>query len=76
MVHPRRHPDQSVHVERHPTPGPVIGDTNRVKRGWALFATNEDLNDYVLVDFVEYRRSVAKLVDSGSVKKTLILLAI
>ncbi len=76
MVHPRRHPDQSVHAERHPTPGPVIGDTNRVNRGWALFATNEDLDDYVLVDFVEYRRSVAKLVDQGSVKKTLILLAI
>ncbi len=76
MVHPRRHPDQSVHAEPHPTPSPVIEDTNRVNRGRALFATNEDLDYYVLVDFVEYRRSVAELADRGNVEKTLILLAI
>ena len=69
MVHPRRHPDQSVHAERHPTPDPVIGDTNRVNRGRALFATNEDLDYYVLVDFVEYRRSVAELADRRNVEK-------
>ncbi len=60
MVHPRRHPDHSAHAERYPTPGPVIEDTNRVNRGQALFTTNEDLDDYVLVDFVEYRRSVSR----------------
>ena len=41
-------------------PGPVIEDTNRVNRGQALFTTNEDLDDYVLVDFVEYQRSVSR----------------
>ena len=61
MVHPRRHPDHSAHAERHPTPGPVIEDTNRVNRGQALFTTNEDLDDYVLVDFVEYRRLVSRI---------------
>ena len=60
MVHPRRHPDHSAHAERHPPPGPVIEDTNRVNRGQALFTTNEDLDDYVLVDFVEYQRSVSR----------------
>ena len=60
MVHPRRHPDHSAHAERHPPPGPVIEDTNRVNRGQALFTANEDLDDYVLVDFVEYQRSVSR----------------
>ncbi len=60
MVHPRRHPDHSAHAERHSPPGPVIEDTNRVNRGQALFTANEDLDDYVLVDFVEYRRSVSR----------------
>ena len=41
-------------------PGPVIEDPNRVNRGQALFTANEDLDDYVLVDFVEYRRSVSR----------------
>jgi len=69
MVHPRRHPDQSVHAERHPTPGPVIGNTNRVNRGRALFATNEDLDDYVLVDFVDSDVRWPNLLTRGASKK-------
>ena len=59
QVHPRRHPDQHVHAGRH-----TSYLTNFVERitelngGRAFFTTNENLGDYVLVDFVEHKRSL------------------
>ena len=58
-LHPRGHPHQHLHARRHAaTCKTFVEKLTQMNRGRAFFTTPETLGDYVLVDFIEQKRSL------------------
>jgi hypothetical protein len=57
---PGGHPHQHVHARRHGYLQAFIEQLTEINRGRAFFTTPETLGDYVLVDFIEHKRQIAR----------------
>ena len=59
-LHQGQHPHQHLHARRQQLLKSFIEKLTSINRGRAFFTTPETLGDYVLVDFIEHKKQLAR----------------